>query len=295
MGARRDNRCTVQSTDDLEVIEWMGGLGRPSFAGMQALLHTAIRAAHEAGRAILDIYHSGDFDVTVKGDDSPLTRADLASHDIIERHLQDTGIPVLSEEGRDMPFSERASWSELWVVDPIDGTKEFIKRNGEFTVNIALVRDGLPLIGVILVPVTGALYFSSDRGGFKVEVDMGADRIPESAIEHALELPLPTGDRPSTVVASRSHLSPETEAFIEELRTAHGEVATMSRGSSLKLCMVAEGLADCYPRFAPTMEWDTAAGQAICMAAGLDVIDQDTGSTMQYNRENLLNAWFLVK
>jgi 3'(2'), 5'-bisphosphate nucleotidase len=262
---------------------------------MEALLNTAIRAAHEAGRAILDIYHSGDFDVTVKGDDSPLTRADIASHEVIVRHLEATGIPVLSEEGRDMPFSERSGWSELWIVDPIDGTKEFIKRNGEFTVNIALVRDGLPAMGVILVPVTGELYFASDRGAFKAVVDMTHDTHPLDAAAEAAALPLPRGERPYTVVASRSHLSPETEAFIDSLRREHGEVATMSKGSSLKLCMVAEGSADCYPRFAATMEWDTAAGQAICMAAGCDVLDQDTGQTMRYNRENLLNAWFLVK
>ena len=262
---------------------------------MQALLHTAIRAAHEAGRAILDIYHSGDFDVTVKGDDSPLTRADVASHHVIVRHLDATGIPVLSEEGRDMPYAERSAWSELWIVDPIDGTKEFIKRNGEFTVNIALVRDGLPVLGVILVPVTGELYTASDQGAFKAEVDMISDAAPDPGQLTSVALPLPKGDRPFTVVASRSHLSPETEAFIAGLRQEHGEVVTMSKGSSLKLCMVAEGAADCYPRFAPTMEWDTAAGQAICMAAGLDVIDQDTGRTMRYNREQLLNAWFIVK
>lgn len=262
---------------------------------MQALLHTAIRAAHEAGRAILDIYHSGDFDVTVKGDDSPLTRADVASHDVIVRHLEATGIPVLSEEGRDMPYAERSAWSELWIVDPIDGTKEFIKRNGEFTVNIALVRDGLPVLGVILVPVTGELYTASDQGAFKAEVDMASDAAPDPGQLAPVKLPLSKGDRPYTVVASRSHLSPETEAFIAGLRQEHGEVVSMSKGSSLKLCMVAEGAADCYPRFAPTMEWDTAAGQAICMAAGLDVIDQNTGRTMRYNREQLLNAWFLVK
>ena len=263
---------------------------------MQALLHTAIRAAHEAGRAILDIYHSGDFDVTVKGDDSPLTRADVASHEVIVRHLDATGIPVLSEEGRDMPYPERSAWSELWIVDPIDGTKEFIKRNGEFTVNIALARDGVPVLGVIYVPVTGELYVGMEgEGARKALCPADATVDPPSVLAGADRLPLHKGDRPYTVVASRSHLSAETEAFIAGLRQEHGEVICMSKGSSLKLCMVAEGAADCYPRFAPTMEWDTAAGQAICMAAGLDVIDQDTGRTMRYNREQLLNAWFLVK
>ena len=263
---------------------------------MNALRDTAIEAAIEAGKAILEIYHSGDFDVTVKGDDSPLTRADLASHEVIMRHLEPMGIPVLSEEGRDMPFSERSGWSELWIVDPIDGTKEFIKRNGEFTVNIALARNGAPVLGVIYVPVTGELYVGvQGEGACKAVCPADESVDVAEAMTGAQQLPLPKGDRPFTAVASRSHLSPETEAFIEDLKQEHGEVATISKGSSLKLCMVAEGKADCYPRFAPTMEWDTAAGQGICMAAGFDVIDQNTGRTMRYNREQLLNAWFLVK
>ena len=262
----------------------------------QALRDTAIEAAIEAGKAILEIYHSGDFDVTVKGDDSPLTRADLGSHEVIMRHLEPTGIPVLSEEARDMPFSERAGWAELWIVDPIYGTKEFIKRNCEFTVNIALAREGVPVLGVIYVPVTGELYVGVEGKGAVKALCPANDTVDVTeAMSVAQPLPLPKGDRPFTAVASRSHLSPETEAFIEELKEEHGEVATISKGSSLKLCMVAEGKADCYPRFAPTMEWDTAAGQGICMAAGFDVIDQDTGATMRYNREQLLNAWFLVK
>lgn len=263
---------------------------------MQAYRNTAVNAAIEAGHAILEIYHSGDFDVSIKGDDSPLTRADLASHDVIMRHLIPTSIPVLSEEGRDIPFEERGEWRELWVVDPIDGTKEFIKRNGEFTVNIALVRDGVPVLGVIYVPVTGELYVgTADEGAIKAMCPASAQAEAQSAINGGSAIPLAKGDRPYTVVASRSHMSEETALFVEELRKEQGEVALISKGSSLKLCMVAEGKADCYPRFAPTMEWDTAAGQAICMAAGFDVIDQNTGETMKYNREDLLNAWFLVK
>jgi 3'(2'), 5'-bisphosphate nucleotidase len=259
---------------------------------LNSTLHLAADAAIAAGSAILKIYDSGDFDVQKKGDDSPLTRADLASHEVIAASLAATGIPLLSEEGRDIPYAERSAWSRLWIVDPIDGTKEFIKRNGEFTVNIALVEDGLPALGVIYVPVSRALYLGVvGEGAWKVDVNEG----DEWSLEGAAKLPMPKGDRPFTVVASRSHLSPETEDFIKQLSAEHGTVESISRGSSLKLCMVAEGLADCYPRFAPTMEWDTAAGQAICMAAGFDVVDQDTGVTMRYNRENLLNAWFLVK
>lgn len=263
---------------------------------MQAHRDIAVTAAFEAGQAILEIYHSGDFDVTTKGDDSPLTRADVASHEVIMHHLIPTGIPVLSEEGREMPYDERSEWRELWVVDPIDGTKEFIKRNGEFTVNIALVRDGLPVLGVIYVPVSGELYVGvSDQGAVKAQCPVGGGASPLEALADAVRIPVAKTDRPYTAVASRSHMSAETEDFIAALRQQHGEVALISKGSSLKLCMVAEGQADCYPRFAPTMEWDTAAGQAICMAAGFDVIDQDTGVTMRYNREQLLNAWFLVQ
>lgn len=257
----------------------------------------AMQAAHEAGRMILEIYESGDFDVETKGDNSPLTRADRASHEVIVRHLSTSGIPVLSEEGREMPYTERKDWEVLWIVDPIDGTKEFIKRNGEFTVNIALVKRGQPVLGVIYVPVSGEMYVgAAGNGAFKA---MCPPDQPcpnwDDFVSQADVLPKPKGDRPFTVVASRSHMSPETSAYIKECQAKHGEIATISKGSSLKLCMVAEGLADRYPRFAPTMEWDTAAGQAICMAAGFDVIDQKTGQTMVYNREVLLNNWFLVR
>jgi len=256
-----------------------------------SLLLLACDAAIAAGKEIMAIYESGDFEVQRKGDDSPLTKADLASHAVIAAALSVTQIPVLSEEGRDLPFAQRSKWSQLWIVDPIDGTKEFIKRNGEFTVNIALVESNLPKLGVIYVPVTRVLYVAEvGSGAWKVHVDEGGSWSWNDAVK----LPIPQPARPFRVVASRSHLSPETAAYINQMRQQHGEVESVSKGSSLKLCMVAEGEADCYPRFAPTMEWDTAAGQAICMAAGFDVIDQDTGVTMRYNREQLLNAWFLV-
>jgi 3'(2'), 5'-bisphosphate nucleotidase len=261
----------------------------------QNYLFTAITAALKAGKAILEIYHSGEFDVEMKGDNSPLTKADTASHNVIMSYLTKTDIPVLSEEGKAIAFEERKNWKQLWIVDPIDGTKEFIKRNGEFTVNIALIEDQKPLIGVIFVPVTGELYFSSkDMGAFKVTVDLGNFDI-ETLISKGIKLPLQREDKTFTVVASRSHMSAETEVYIKEMRDIHGEVKLISKGSSLKLCMVAEGVADCYPRFAPTMEWDTAAGQAICEHAGFQVIDWKTKKTMLYNREQLLNNWFLVK
>jgi 3'(2'), 5'-bisphosphate nucleotidase len=261
---------------------------------MQEKLIIAIKAALEAGISILKIYHSGEFDVSLKGDDSPLTKADVASHNVIVSYLEQTGIPILSEEGKTIPYQERKDWNQLWIVDPIDGTKEFIKRNGEFTVNIALIEDQKTLIGVIFVPVTGELYFSSkELGAFKVLVDLDHFDI-KSLISKANRLPLTRKDSTFTVVASRSHMSPETEDYIDQLRITHGEVNLISKGSSLKLCMVAEGIADCYPRFAPTMEWDTAAGQAICEHAGFHVIDWETKGNMLYNRKELLNNWFLV-
>ena len=258
------------------------------------LLITAITAALEAGKAILEIYHSGDFDIEIKGDNSPLTKADTASHNVIMSYLEPTKIPVLSEEGRDIPYKERKDWKQLWIVDPIDGTKEFIKRNGEFTVNIALIENQRPLIGVIFVPVTGELFFScKELGTYKVVVDIENYNL-DALQAKANKLPLQREDKTFTVVASRSHMSAETESYVKQMRDIHGEVNLISKGSSLKLCMVAQGAANCYPRFAPTMEWDTAAGQAICEHAGFEVIDWDTKENMMYNREELLNNWFLV-
>ncbi|RED47057.1 3'(2'),5'-bisphosphate nucleotidase [Winogradskyella eximia] len=262
---------------------------------MNKNLKTAIIAALEAGKAILDIYHSDDFQVEIKGDNSPLTKADVASHNVIMSHLSATGIPVLSEEGKSIPYNERKDWGQLWIVDPIDGTKEFIKRNGEFTVNIALIENQKTVIGVIYVPVLGDLYFStSDSGAYKVSVNL-EDYNVDTLVSQASKLPLERENKTFTVVASRSHMSPETETYVSEMREKHGDVNLISKGSSLKLCMVAEGQADCYPRFAPTMEWDTAAGQAICEHAGFEVIDWSTKECMLYNRKELLNNWFLVR
>ena len=261
---------------------------------MNLNLTLAIEASLAAGEAILEIYNSGDFDITTKGDDSPLTRADLASHEVIAAFLNQTTIPILSEEGNQISYEERKAWNQLWIVDPIDGTKEFIKRNGEFTVNIALVEDGVPILGVVLAPVSGELYYADrDTGAFKVEGVVGREKWHQFQ-PRAKRLPLAHSERPFTIVASRSHMSPATESYVEEMRKVHGEVALLSKGSSLKLCLVAEGKADCYPRFAPTMEWDTAAGHAICSHANFDVIDWTTKKTMRYNREDLLNPWFLV-
>jgi len=254
----------------------------------------AVTAAIEAGKEILNIYRSGDFEVEIKGDNSPLTKADKAAHKIITSFLEQSRIPVLSEEGKSIPYETRKNWDQLWIVDPIDGTKEFIKRNGEFTVNIALIENQVPVLGVIFAPVLGDLYFSETGiGAFKTPLDLNNFDL-QDILSSASSLPIKQEDRPFTIVASRSHLSEETKAYVEEMKKKHGDINIISKGSSLKLCMLAEGEADCYPRFAPTMEWDTAAGQAICESAGFQVIDWKTKESLKYNRENLLNNWFLV-
>jgi len=259
----------------------------------EELLRIAISASIEAGKAIMKIYESDDFGVELKGDDSPLTKADLAADKIIQGYLTETGIPILSEEGKNIPYEDRKDWEQLWIVDPIDGTKEFIKKNGEFTVNIALIENQKTVLGVVYAPALNDLYFSSkENGSFKIS---NIEKLDVSTIiSSARPLPLPSDRTTYTVVASRSHMSPETEEYVAEMRNKHGEVELISKGSSLKIVMVAEGTADCYPRFAPTMEWDTAAGQAICEHAGFDVMDWKTKETMKYNREQLLNNWFLV-
>lgn len=260
---------------------------------MNEHLKIAIKAAIAAGKKIMEIYETGDFGVDMKSDNSPLTKADIASHNVIMKFLEKTGIPVLSEEGKEIPYSVRQNWKKLWIVDPIDGTKEFIKKNGEFTVNIALIENHKPIAGVVYAPAIDELYYSDLETGAFLTTGKQSHSL-ESAIENGVKIP---SEQPSkyTVVASRSHMSPETEDFVNELRAEYGELELISKGSSLKLCMVARGKANCYPRFAPTMEWDTAAGQAICNHAGFTVTDWKTKEPMRYNREELLNNWFLVK
>jgi 3'(2'), 5'-bisphosphate nucleotidase len=263
---------------------------------LKELLFIAIKSAYKGGLEILDVYDS-EFAVELKDDNSPLTAADSKAHLAIMDGLLPTKIPVLSEEGKSIPFEERSAWANLWIVDPLDGTKEFIKRNGEFTVNIALINEGKPVIGVIYVPVSKVMYFGlMGEGSYKIEHydELDGAKNMEILFEAGKELPLDQEERPYTVVGSRSHMSVETEEFINKAKAEYGEVDIISKGSSLKLCMVAEGIADAYPRFAPTMEWDTAAGQGIVNAMGGQVIDQTTKGPMVYNRENLLNNWFLV-
>ena len=254
---------------------------------------TAAQAALKGGIEILEVYNNETAQVQTKGDDSPLTQADTRAHQAIMEILEPTGIPVLSEEGKHLPFEDRAGWTQLWIVDPLDGTKEFIKRNGEFTVNIALVENGRPIMGVVYVPVTGELYMGTrEQGAVKLIINAEAE-IKSEQLSRGKSLPVKM-ERPFTAVGSRSHMNAETEDFLETYREEHGQVAIISKGSSLKMCMVAEGLADVYPRFAPTMEWDTAAGQAVVEAAGFSMLEKESRLPLRYNKEDLLNPHFIV-
>ena len=261
---------------------------------MQAYLNTAIEASIKAGVEILKIYTT-DFEVVSKDDDSPLTMADNNANDVINSFLEPTNIPIISEENKQAEYATRKAWDTCWIVDPLDGTKEFIKKNGEFTVNIALVKDGNPVLGVIYVPVSKALYFTTaDASSAMKAIVLSENNFNVTEIlKGAKEIKPTTIDNTIRVVGSRSHLNEDTQNFIDNL-PKETNVEIVSKGSSLKFCLVAEGAADVYPRFAPTMEWDTAAGQAICQAAGVQVLENSTQKPLLYNKENLLNPYFLV-
>jgi 3'(2'), 5'-bisphosphate nucleotidase len=245
--------------------------------------------ARLAGEAILEIY-ARDFEVEFKADESPLTEADKRSNDVIVAALEERypDIPIISEEIRALDYSERRHWQTCWLIDPLDGTKEFVKKNGEFTVNIALVHAGEPVVGVVYQPVTGAMYSAEKGQGAFLEMP-DADPVRLENTKHY------STEQEVTVVASRSHLSQEVEDFVAELREQGKEVEFQSAGSSLKLCLVAEGKATVYPRFAPTMEWDTGAAHAIVLEGGKKVLNRETGEALVYNKENLLNPWFIVE
>jgi 3'(2'), 5'-bisphosphate nucleotidase len=262
---------------------------------MNQNLQTAILASLEAGQAIMRVYDSA-FNVEYKEDKSPLTEADKKANEIINTFLKPTNIPIISEENKQIDYDIRKNWDTCWIVDPVDGTKEFIKRNGEFTVNIALVTNEKPVLGVIYVPVTKVLYLAdlNIKKAYKAELDSHETTIEELLKKVSLLKPKKNNSNLVQVVGSRSHMNQETLDFIEEFKNFGKDVEIVSKGSSLKFCLVAEGNADVYPRFAPTMEWDTAAGQAICNAVGIDVISKQTNKSLLYNKKNLLNPWFLA-
>ena len=244
-----------------------------------------IAVARHAGDAILTIYNGPEFAVEAKADDSPLTEADRAAHALIDRELRalDPDIPVLSEEGAELAPTERQQWDRFWLVDPLDGTKEFIKRTGEFTVNIALVRGGRPVWGVIHAPALGVTYAGA--------VGEGAWREAVGGVREPLTVRRVAPGDGHAVVKSRSHPSGELAAYLEGVTVADA----VPVGSSLKFCAVAEGRATLYPRFGPTMEWDTGVGQAIVEAAGGRVVlAEDETTPLRYNKDDLRNPAFIV-
>ncbi len=261
------------------------------------LLSTAIRASIEAGMAIMEVYDSGDLKINLKEDQSPLTLADLRSHAVIKSLLQQSDFPMLSEEGRDIPYDERKEWDSFWMIDPLDGTKEFIKKNGEFTVNIAFIENNEPVLGVVYLPVLKRLYYAvKEWGAHRIDrIDReDVKQFPAALAERSVRLPEKSEGKTTRVVASRSHLSPETKEFIGQLEQSKEKIELLSAGSSLKLCLVAEGRADVYPRLGPTMEWDIAAGHMIITESGGTVRKLD-GNFLEYNKPDLLNPWFVAE
>jgi 3'(2'), 5'-bisphosphate nucleotidase len=253
-------------------------------------LDTLLRIAKTAGNAILSVYQrAGDIDVTIKDDNSPLTEADRNAHEIIIAELKGftPSVPILSEESDGISVDERLSWSRYWLVDPLDGTKEFIKRNGEFTVNIALINNGAPELGIVHVPVTNISYLGKTGvGAWKVAATGEADAISIANFDlHQGQV---------RIVASRSHRGDLLDQLINTMEAKLGKAEVVSMGSSLKICLLAEGKADIYPRLAPTSEWDTAAAHAVLAAAGGDIVDTEFQALRYNQKESMLNPHFIA-
>jgi len=283
---------------------------------LQECLLVALRAAKAAGDAILTVYR-GEFDVEYKDDHSPLTVADRRAHIVIKKHLAGNerleGIPLLSEEGRSIPYEVRSRWDHFWLVDPLDGTKEFVKRRDEFTVNIALIQAGKSILGVVLVPAKDLLYYGFEGlGSYKVKrpevvPELGEGLAKASARDALVRTLLDASDRlplrragckekdPLTVIGSRSHGTEALGEFVQKAEQRFGEVALISAGSALKFALVAEGNADVYPRFGPTMEWDTAAGQCLVEQSGGTVVELGVHIPLVYNKKELLNPHFICR
>jgi len=242
----------------------------------------------KAGDEIMKIYQQ-DFDVDYKADNSPLTKADIKSNEIITDSLKNIypEIPILSEENKEVPYNIRKNWEYFWLIDPLDGTKEFVKKNGEFTVNIVLIYKDTPVLGVIYSPALELLYYAQkEKGAFKQEKDANTKKLP---------IYNRTNNTTLKVIAPKSHYTQETKEFVNNLKNQHKKIEFINIGSSLKLCLIAEGKADIYPRLTPTMEWDIAAGQAIVEQAGGKIVELKTQTTLKYNKQDLLNPWFVTK
>ncbi|MDR0560099.1 MAG: 3'(2'),5'-bisphosphate nucleotidase CysQ [Prevotellaceae bacterium] len=263
------------------------------------LFQSAFRAAITAGKRILEIYESDDFQVSMKSDNSPLSLADKDAHNIIKKCLVNSCIPVLSEEGRYLQFEERKSWDVLWIVDPLDGTRQFIQKRDEFTVNIAMITTGCPLFGVIYAPAIHDMYFGiKDVGSFKINAcDANLLSISfQDLMRLATKLPSHTKtDSTYTVLASYNHLNDKTQEYIDRLKKERRNVEVKKIGSSLKMCMLADGIGDVYARFTDTYEWDTAAAQSILENAGWNIVSLENSKPLVYNKESLLNPYFICE
>jgi len=253
---------------------------------MDSYSQLAVQAAIEASHKIISV-RRGDYNIELKADESPVTDADEAAHTVIKERLSKSPFPILSEEGRKAPYETRKDWESLWIVDPLDGTRAFIKGRNEFTVNIALVENGIPVLGVIAIPVEEKVYWAS--------LGKGAFSASFSDLKNPTKLPEVTDSHSYRVTVSRSHLDKRTQAYVDDLRNEHSDLQLVKSSSALKFCILADGLADCYPRFSPCMEWDTAAGQILLTETGKELIDLGTGKPMVYNRKNLKNGPFLAR
>lgn len=262
---------------------------------------SAFNAALRAGAGIMEIYNSEqEFLVNLKSDNTPITEADRRSHETIKDYLSRTRIPLMSEEGRDLLYEERCGWDLYWLVDPLDGTLEFIKRTGEFTINIALMVNNRPTVGVVYVPTSGRIYFAIEGRGAWKRIGMTPNPNAQMNISEIMRgaEPLPQTDganEPKVVALSRSHISPDTHIVVDSLKEKFGKIEILTQGSSLKLCLVAEGLVDIYPRTTPTSEWDTAAGECILNEAGGSIRELEHNSTLNYNKPTLINPNFICK
>ena len=272
-------------------------------ADQQNLLSIGLRASLLAGEAVMHVYDS-DFEVNLKSDQSPITEADRRSHNILVSQLGKK-IPLLSEEGSTIAYEERKDWDIYWLIDPLDGTKEFIKRNGEFTVNVALMERHKPIAGIVYLPAKRILFFGGRGLGSyrvtgstvaKIKNSDSAGAL-KSALESAVTLPDPDSLqalKKIKIVQSISHVTDQETDFIDRLNNKYNGIETASAGSSLKFCLVAEGSADIYPRFGPTMEWDTAAGQSVVESSGCEVLDLSDLTRLNYNKRVLRNGAFVV-
>jgi len=250
--------------------------------------------AREAGNEILDVYQGDDFQVEIKSDKTPLTIADKKSNHIIVKGLQEIfpEIPILSEESRRIPYHERKKWKYLWIIDPLDGTKEFIKRNGEFSINLALIKNSVPIFGILYIPVKEILYFASKGyGAYKKDRRTDNIKLPTNRKDKKNEK---SNDMVKRIIFSRSHYTEETKHFVERIKKQFSRIHMISAGSAMKMAYLAEGKADIYPRLAPTMEWDIAAGQIILEESGGKLLDFYKRTPLIYNKKDLINPWFLA-